>query len=395
MHPYHSVASIIRQIMLAVTVVTAFAMAPTYAEGYNTADYKSIAAKATQLQGPPVEISSNYWLAWTGAWDTVVMKESRLWEKWLPKGSKVNWKRNLQGPPVITDLIANKQQIGYIGDNPAIVATTKRELAPINIVAANETSPGRMCGSIIVRADAPAFKTPADALRWLNGKVVAVPKGSCADRLGQYMLRKEGVKATWQQMQPEVIVTSLQAKKIDAAALYEPHLSKAVFEGVGRYAVSPAAFGERDADFIVMRKDFIEKNRAVAIAWLKADIEALYFMRDHPIETINYVKKELPEYTRENLRYALYGKPPAYTGASDTVLEGVMTLTPGVRHLVQRAYSFLHEIKVVQSPTLPQGAIEDDLVTQAFKELGLDPTKGLFAIKAGAKNPFKGDELIK
>lgn len=34
-------------------------------------------------------------------------------------------------------------------------------------------------------------------------------------------------------------------------------------------------------------------------------------------------------------------------------------------------------------------------VNQAFKELGLDPSKGLFKIKGGGENPFKGDELVK
>ncbi|MEW5708806.1 MAG: ABC transporter substrate-binding protein [Pseudomonadota bacterium] len=395
MHAHRRTSRSFRRLALAFTAAAAIASAPAVAAGYNDADYRSIAAKAKQLDGPPVEISSNYWLAWTGAWDTVIMKEARLWEKWLPKGSKVNWKRNLQGPPVITDLIANKQQIGYIGDNPSIVATTKRALAPINIVAVNEISNGRMCGMLLVRSDAPKFGGYKEAIKWLDGKVVGVPKGSCADRLGQYMLKKEGIKVTWQQMQAEVIVTSLQAKKIDAAALYEPHLSKAVFDGHARYAVSPAAYGENDANTVVMRKDFIEKNRDVAIAWLKANIEALYFLRDHPIETINYVKKELPEYTKENLWYAIYGRPPAETGADDIALKGVMTFTPEVRELLKRGYAFLREIQVVHEPDLHPEALQNDLVVQAFKELGLDPSKGLFEIKAGTKNPFKGDELIK
>ena len=361
---------------------------------YNTADYKSIAAMAKQADAPPVQISTNYWLAWTGAWDTVIMKETKLWEKWLPKGSTVQWKRNLQGPPVITDMVANKQNIGYIGDNPSLVSTTKRDLAPINIVAVNEISPGRMCGSLILRNDAPIFKDHREAIRWLDGKIVAVPKGSCADRLGQFMLKKEGINVTWQQMQAEVIVTSLQAKKIDAAALYEPHLSKAVFDKHARYGVSPAAYGEADANTVVMRKDFIEKNRVAAIAWLKANIEALYFLRDHPIETINHVKKELPDYTRENLWFAIYGSPPSETGFKGPVLRAPMALTPEVRELLQRGYAFLHELKVVQEPNLHPEALQGDLVIQAFKELGLDPTKGLYEIASGGKNPFKGDELV-
>lgn len=375
---------------LAVATLTTAAAA----DNYNTANHASISAKAKQVEGPAINISTNYWLAWTGAWDTVILKEAKLWEKWLPKGSTVSWKRNLQGPPVITDLVAGKQEIGYIGDNPSIVSTTKRALAPISIVAVNTISPGRMCGMIMVRSDAPEFKSPQEAAKWLDGKTIGVPKGSCADRLGQTMLKKENVTATWQQMQGEVIVTSLQAKKIDAAALYEPHLSKAVFDNHARYAISPAAYGEIDANTIVMRTDFIEKHRDVAIAWLKANIEALFFLRDKPIETIEFVKKELPEYTRENLWFAIYGQPPVVTGAAGPVLRGMMVMTPDIRKMLERGYQFLLDLKVVQEPALHKDAVRDDLITAAFNELGLDPSKGLFEIPPGAINPFKGDQLV-
>lgn len=364
------------------------------AADYNASSLQAISAKAKPLDGPPVSLTTNYWLAWTGAWDTVILKEARLWEKWLPKGSTVEWKRNLQGPPVITDLVANKQQIGYIGDNPAIVSTTKRDLAPISIVAVNEMSQGRMCGGFIVRSDAPQFADYKEAAKWLAGKTVGVPKGSCADRLGQHILQQEKVSVTWQQMQAEVIVTSLQAKRIDAAVMYEPHLSKAVFDGHARYAIFPAAYGEADADAIVMRKDFIEKHKDVAVAWLKANIEALFFLRDKPIETVNFVKKELPEYTRENLWFALYGTPPASTGADGPVVRAMMALTPDARALLERGYKFLQSLKIVHEPSLHPEAVRDDLINQAFTELGLDPTKGLFEIRAGQTNPFRGDELV-
>ena len=358
------------------------------------ATWKSISAKAANATGPAVTIRTNYWLAWTGAWDTVVLKETKLWEKWLPKGSTVEWKRNLQGPPVITDLVANKQNVGYIGDNPSIVATTKRDLAPVSIVAVNEMSPGRMCGLMMVRSDAPQFKDHREAIKWLDGKTVGVPKGSCADRLGQHMLKKEGVKVTWQQMQGEVIVTSLQAKRIDAAFLYEPHVAKAVADGHGRYAASVAPYGEEDANTVLMRKDFIEANRAAAVAWLKANIEALYFIRDNPVETINLVKKELPDYSRETLWHAIYGKPPAAISAAPIGLYAEMSITARARAMLERGHAFLRELKIVQEATFHPEGIRDDLVKQAFRELGLDPSKGLFEIATSDANPFKGDHLI-
>lgn len=358
------------------------------------ATWKSISAKGANAPGAAVEVKSNYWLAWTGAWDTVVMKEMGIAEKWLPKGSKVEWKRNLQGPPVITDLVADKQQIGYIGDNPSIVATTKRSLAPLSIVAVNEMSPGRMCGLIIVRSDAPQFKDQKEAMKWLSGKTIGVPKGSCADRLGQLMFRKEGVTVNWQQMQGEVIVTSLQAKRIDAAVLYEPHLSKAVWGGYARYAISPAVYGEQDANTVVMRKDFIDKNRSAAVGWMKANIEALYFIRDNPVETVNMVKRELPDYTRENLWYAIYGAPPAVTGAAPDALYAEMALTKRARALLDRGHAFLREAKIVNEPAFHPEALRDDIVNQAFQELGLDPAQGLYEIRTSTDNPFKGDALI-
>lgn len=356
--------------------------------------YESIAAQAKNVEGAPVHISTNFFLAWTGAWDTVILRDAELWKKWLPAGSTVEWKRNLQGPPVITDLIANKQQIGYLGDNPAIVSTTKQALAPISIVGLNLVSSGRMCGTILVRSDAPEFKTHQEAIKWLDGKTVGVPKGSCADRLGQLMFKKEGVKVRWQQMQGEVIVTSLQAKRIDAAIMYEPHLSKSVFDGHARWAASPAAYGELDADIIIMRDDFIKANPDAAVAWLKANIEALYYLRDKPLETVEYLKKELPEYTRENLWYAIYGSQPEEIGASGPVLRAMMTINDDGRSLIERGYQFLLENKIVREPKLRDGAVRNDLMTRAFEELGLDPSQQLFEIPAGLKNPFKGDQLV-
>lgn len=351
----------------------------------------AIAAKAKPAEGAPVAITVNYFLGWTGAWDTVVLRATKLWEKWLPAGSTVEWKRNLQGPPVVTDLLANKQQIAYLGDNPAIVSTTKRALASVSIVGTNLVSYGRMCGTFVVRSDAPQFKDFKEAARWLDGKTVGVPKGSCADRLGRLILAAEGVNVTWQQMQGEVIVTSLQAKKLDAGVMYEPHLSKTVFDGHARYAISPGAYNEVDADMVLMRSDFIEKNRAAAIGWMKANIEALYFLRDKPLETVEIVKKELPDYSRENIWYALYGTLPDGVGAKAPVLKASLAISPEAKELIERAHKFLLDNKVVSEPKLADDAVRTDIVEQAFKELGLDPGKVLFELPAGARNPFKGD----
>ena len=53
----------------------------------NTVRYDDIAGKAKQAPGPAVAISTNYFLAWTGAWDSVILREREIWKKWLPQAA--------------------------------------------------------------------------------------------------------------------------------------------------------------------------------------------------------------------------------------------------------------------------------------------------------------------
>ena len=359
----------------------------------STVTYDSVAKLAKPVAGEPVEIKTNYFLAWTGAWDSVILREKELWKQWLPEGSTVEWKRNLVGPPVVTELLAGKQNIGYLGDNPAVASTTKRQLAEVNLVAINAVSPGRLCGNLMVSAKAPQFANPQETLKWLEGKTVGAPKGSCAERLALEVSKRSGVTFKMRALAPEVVITSLQAGKVDAAMIFEPYASKAVVDGVARFGLSAGHFGEFDANGVVMRRDFIDAHPEAAVAWLKADIQAMLFLRDYPIESIEIIKKELPEYSKENLWFALYGALPAETGAKPEGMSGAFAFTPTVNDLITRIAGFLHDSRLTQQADLPEGAVKPELVERALKELGLDPATALFTFNGSNDNPFKGDEL--
>lgn len=355
--------------------------------------YESISALAKPADAAPVSVKTNYFLAWTGAWHSVILRDKELWKQWLPEGSMVEWKRNLVGPPVVTELLAGKQNIGYLGDNPGVASTTKRQIAELNIVGVNAMSPGRLCGNLMVRADAPEFASPEEALKWLDGKQVGAPKGSCAERLTLAMADKAGVSFRNKALAPEVGITSLQANKVDAVMMFEPYASKAVFDGVARYAVSSGTIDEQDGNIIVMRRDFIDQNPEAAKAWLKADIQAMLFLRDHPQESVDILKKELPQYTRENLWFALYGALPENTGADAEVMRGQFAFTPTVNDLLGRISTFLYESRLTREQNLPEGAVQPQLIEQALTELGLDPTKPLYSVNGSTANPYNGDEL--
>jgi len=41
----------------------------------------------------------------------------------------------------------------------------------------------------------PNFKTPDEAIKWLDGKTLAAPKGSCADQFVRLLIDKKENKA--------------------------------------------------------------------------------------------------------------------------------------------------------------------------------------------------------
>jgi len=96
----------------------------------------------------PVNITYGYHPYWTGGWNGVIIKDQELWKKYLPEGSTVNFEAHLTGPPMVNALLADKMQIGTMGDMPSLVATTKRKLADVRLVSAPMFSNGQNCNKV-------------------------------------------------------------------------------------------------------------------------------------------------------------------------------------------------------------------------------------------------------
>ncbi|BEQ16095.1 ABC transporter substrate-binding protein [Desulfoferula mesophila] len=320
----------------------------------------------------PVEITYGYHPYWTGGWSGVVIKQMGLWKKYLPKGSVVHFEAHLTGPPMVNALLADKMQVGTMGDMPSLVATTKKKQGDIRLVSVPMISNGQNCNLIVVRKDAPDFKSPEEAIKWMNGKLVAVHRGTCANRFLESVLKKNNIKPKrLQYMTIEVIASSFEAGKLDAAAMWEPHARKVVEQGFAKYAATGSPYNELDANFTLMRQDFIEKHPEAAKGWIKAEIEALQIMEKDPMAVAKMVMKETQGYTPKILWKALYEKHPKAVGGDDVVYVGEMIFSPQVLDLMKKGYEFLHSIKVLKSGDIPQGAINEGPVTEAMKEMGV------------------------
>ncbi|RJX35283.1 MAG: nitrate ABC transporter substrate-binding protein [Desulfarculus sp.] len=347
------------------------------------------AAQAPAQAAEPVHITYGYHPYWTGGWSGVVIKQRELWKKYLPKGSTVNFEAHLTGPPMVNALLANKMQVGTMGDMPSLVATTKKKQGDIRLVSVPMISNGQNCNLLVVRKSAPDFKSPQEAIKWMNGKLVAVHRGTCANRFFESVLKKNNVKpGRLQYMTIEVIASSFEAGKLDAAAMWEPHARKVVEQGFAKYVATGSPFGELDANFTLMRQDFIEKHPEAAKGWLKAEIEALQIMQKDPVGVANMVMKETQGYTPNILWKALYERHPDSAGGDDIVYVGEMVFSPKVIDLMKKGYAFLHSIKVLKSPDIPKGAINEGPVKAAMKEMGVSAP--VCVIKGMPASAYKG-----
>jgi NitT/TauT family transport system substrate-binding protein len=336
--------------------------------------------------GGAVHLTVGYQPYYTEAWSGVIMRGKEFWKKYLPKGSTVDFQVGLQGSIIISQLLAGKQQIGYVGDMPAIVGVSKRSTRDLRIVATLGLSQDQ-CGVFLVRPDAPNFASQRDALAWFNGKTVATPQGSCTDRIAQATFDALAVKPTaYLNQSIEVITSSFQNHTIDAAIVWEPTASKLVNAGLAKRVASGALTDQHDGGFLVMDKEFTDKHADVAKSWLKAEVDAQRFLADpaNADEIVHLAQSQTEGFSATDLRDSLYRKWPVEQGGN---ADGIRLRLPFVptgesADLIKTAAEFLYRIKAIPSATLPDGAVQPDTASTVLRDAGVNAAVGLGLVRA-------------
>jgi sulfonate transport system substrate-binding protein len=322
--------------------------------------------------GEPVQLVVGYQPYYSEAWSGVVVNGLGLWKKYLPPSSTVEFQIGLQGSIIVNAMLADKQQIGYLGDTPAIVAATKRDVADIRIVSNIGLSQDQ-CNVFFARNDAPKFAGPKEAIRWLNGKTVAVPKGSCTDRFARAVFSKEKIEpAAYLNQNIELITSGFRAGKLDAAVVWEPIASRLVSEGLARRIASGRDVGENDGAFIDMRADLIAERPDIVKAWLSAELDAELYMADpkNAREVARMAREQTTGFDEQVLWGAIYGGGSG-PGEAALRLSLPFGFTDASLELVQRATAFLYEVKSINVPALAPDAIQPQFTQEILRERGL------------------------
>jgi NitT/TauT family transport system substrate-binding protein len=321
-------------------------------------------------EGKPVHLTVGYQPYYSEAWSALVLKNQELWKEYLPEGSTVEFEAGLQGSILVSQMLAGKEQIGYMGDMPAIVGVSQREVRDLRIVA-NVGNSADQCGVLLVNNDAPEFKSAEEAVKWMDGKAVATPQGSCADRVAQSVFKQGGVEPkSYLNQTNDLITTDFQSGNIDAAATWEPNASKLVNDGLAKRVASGAVAGETTSAFLVMSKELIDSRPDVAKGWLEAELAAERFMAD-PANAEAITKMAFDEaegFTDTDMHDALFKSwPTSLGGAADGVkLTFPFVIDPATEQLVDSSTQFLFELKSLASADLPEGAVDGTLAAEVL-----------------------------
>lgn len=344
--------------------------------------------------GEPIDLTVGYQPYYTQAWQAVVLKYKKFWEKYLPEGSTVTWRIGLQGSIVGNSMLAGKYDIGYMGDMPTILTVTKDRVRDIRMIATLGLAQDQ-CSVFMVRRDAPNFSNPEEGVKWWDGKQVAVAKGSCTDRSGRAMMGQYDIDpSSYLNQNIEVQTSNFRALKIDGSIMWEPTASKLVLDGIARRVGDTGLIDTLDGGFLAMAHELMEQRPDVLEGWLKAQLDAELFLLDpkNAMEVVDMAYQDTEGFSKQVLWMSYVGKYPESAGGDPYRDVKYFGFNDEVLSMIESASEFLAhpEVKVINEAPIREEAIQPQHANKILKERGLEMPLG--RVKAVPPEEYPGQE---
>jgi sulfonate transport system substrate-binding protein len=279
----------------------------------------------------------------------IAKQKKWLEEELVKSGSNttIKWTSFAAGPPLNESFAAGRQDIGILGDTPAIIG----KAAGIDTRIIGLTSSGPKTLAVVVPTGS-AIRSPKD----LPGKKVAVVKGSYAHHLLVLVLQKAGLTTSDIQLinlSQADSATAIVNGNIDAAAVWEPLISKLESQGVVRVLADGSGI-KKGLLVIVGAKDFLSHNRNQAKALLRAYQRGAQFIRTNPQAAARLIAADvnLPA----DLLSKVLSKYDYHPGINKSDVEEI-----------KRSEAFMRSAGLIKAPV----AIESFVDTSLLREIGI------------------------
>lgn len=222
-----------------------------------------------------------------GATTILVAKENGFLEEELKDtGVDVQWSIFAAGPPMNEAFAAGKQDIGYIGDVPLILAKASGQ----NTVTIANAGYSPQTVALVVNT-----ASDISQVSQLKGKKVGFVKGSIGHHLLGVLLEDASLKLSdIEEVNLAVtdIGTAIEKKEIDAGIIWDPSLTKA--EDAGQVKViADGSTNEvkRNSCYYFADKDFAQNNSEVIKAFIRALKRSEEYIKDSPEEAASSISE--------------------------------------------------------------------------------------------------------
>jgi len=216
----------------------------------------------------------------------IVAKENKLFEtEFKEEGIKFEYRNFPSGPVLMEALKGNSLDIGHVGDQPYIQAVANgTKLTAIGLHSIGDKNYG------LIVPEGSSVHSSKD----LKGKKVAVTLGSIGHRILDLFLTENGytmddIEAM--NMPSSDIKNAIEAKRVDAAIIWEPWISTIEKGGFGRQIATTEGL-KRNVNPTVATTAFIDKYPEVTQRIVNVYKEALKWVKENPEEAAKIVAKE-------------------------------------------------------------------------------------------------------
>ncbi len=280
----------------------------------------------------------------------VVRKNGWLEAALKDQGVTVNWTDFQSGPPMNESFAAGKQDIGVIGDVPAVSAIANGQ--DNTFIAALE---GGAQYSLLVAKDSD-IKSLSD----LKGKKIGTVTGSTGQNLTEKLLASVNLDinkdVTMVNISTGDAQTVLTDKEVDAVAIWEPNVTRLEDNGTARELANGNTIGFLGVNVIFGRSDFVKNNPDIVKVVLEQYYRGAKALQDDPQQYANQVKDVYSLDTADQMIKTLDKN------------KQTLVFSDGDVSYLQDVVSFLKEIGSTDKDVTIKDHVDDAIAQQVVKE---------------------------
>ncbi|MEU1981404.1 ABC transporter substrate-binding protein [Nocardia sp. NPDC019395] len=204
---------------------------------------------------------------------------------------EVEWQDYDTGAPITAQMVAEKIDIGSMGDYPLLIngsRTQANERSRTEFLSVTGYNPKGALNMVVVPPDSPANGLPDLAGKKISASVGSAGHGTLVQALSRAGIDPAGGVEVLNQ-QPQVGASALESGQVSALSQFVAWPGLLVFQDKAKLLYDGAELNVPTFHGVVARKDYTAQHPEVVDAFLQAQLDATEFLWREPLEASRIV----------------------------------------------------------------------------------------------------------